>query len=144
MRDLLETTFRIEAGGELVGEGLIMDKAIGMGGANGLFVKTLSLELAPLDTGDLRAHQCGAGFEILRAIFRPYFELPMMGARASKCCRCSSGREDGGPPGRLSVNRSTPHGKAHYKSDTPPFQKVMAVTLLSTRCALNDAATAEA
>src|ERR1700758_1331092 len=82
MRDLLATTCRVEAGSELVGERLIMDKAIGMGGANGLFVKTLSVELAPLDTGDLRAHQCGAGFEVLRAIFRPYLELPMMGSQS--------------------------------------------------------------
>jgi hypothetical protein len=59
-----------------------MDKVIGMGGANGLFVKTLSLELAPLDASDLRAHQSGAVFEILRAIFRPYLKLPMMGSQS--------------------------------------------------------------
>src|SRR6266404_1993694 len=54
MRDLLETTCRVEA----------------------------RLELAPLDARDLCAHQCGAGFEIFRAILRPYFELSVMGGQS--------------------------------------------------------------
>jgi len=55
-----------------------MDKAISMCRMNGLFVKVLRLELAPLDACDLRAYQCGAGFEILRAIFCPYFQLSVV------------------------------------------------------------------
>src|SRR5260221_4591181 len=78
MRDFLEATCGVEALGQYVGERFIMDKAISMCRANGLFVKVLRLELAPLDACDLRAHQCGAGFEILRAILRPYFELFVM------------------------------------------------------------------
>src|ERR1700730_15316959 len=78
MRDLLETTCRVKARSKLVGEGLSMDKAISMCRMNGLFVKVLRLELAPLDACDLRAYQCGAIFEVLRTIFRPYFQLSVV------------------------------------------------------------------
>src|ERR1700738_4661856 len=68
MRDLLETTCRIEVRGEFVGDCLIVDKAVFVRRPDGLFVKVLGLELAPLDACYLRAYQRGAFFEILRAV----------------------------------------------------------------------------
>jgi hypothetical protein len=56
MRDLLETACCVEARGELVGESLIMDKAVCVGRADGLFVKAFGIELATLDASDLGAH----------------------------------------------------------------------------------------
>ena len=38
----------------------------------------LSIELAALDASDLGAHEGGTVLEILRAILRPYFELPVV------------------------------------------------------------------
>ena len=55
-----------------------MDKTVGAGRADGLFVEALGIELAALKACDLGAYQCGAVFEILRAILRPYFELSVM------------------------------------------------------------------
>src|SRR2546430_10147312 len=42
----LETTCRVEAGGEFVGECLIVDKAVCARRADGLLVKTLGIKLA--------------------------------------------------------------------------------------------------
>ena len=78
MRDLLETTCRVEARGEFVGERLIVDKAVCVCRADGLFVKVLGVGCAAFYACDLRAHQRRAVFEILRAILCPYFELPMV------------------------------------------------------------------
>ena len=67
-----------------------MNKAVGAGRADGLFVEAFGIELAALDAGDLGADQRGAVLEILRAIRRPDLELPVMRAtRASRCCRRS-------------------------------------------------------
>ena len=82
MRDLLETACRVEARGEFVGERLIVDKAVRVCRADGLFVKMLGIELAAFDACDLRAHQRGAVFEILRAILRPYFELSVVSGQS--------------------------------------------------------------
>src|SRR5947208_9611879 len=56
MRDLLEAPGSVEARGEFIGERLILDKAVRVCGADGLFVKMLGIELAALDACDLRAH----------------------------------------------------------------------------------------
>src|SRR5215831_41972 len=77
--DLLETTRQVEPGRKFIGKRFILDKPVGVRGADGLFVKMLSIELAALDASDLGAHQGGAVLEILRAILRPDFELSMMG-----------------------------------------------------------------
>src|ERR1700733_7396009 len=84
MRDLLEITCRVEARGELVGERLIVDKAVRLGGTNGSFVETLGIELAIFDARDLGPHQGGPILEILRTIFRPYFELSVVGHQSIK------------------------------------------------------------
>ena len=51
-----------------------MDKAVRSRRTDGLFVKLDGIESSTFDTRNLRAHQCGAVFEILRATVRPYFE----------------------------------------------------------------------
>ena len=45
---------------------------------DGLFVKVLGIERAALDPRNLRADQCGAVLEVLRAILRPDLELLVM------------------------------------------------------------------
>ena len=82
MRDLLETARRVEARGELVGERLVVDKAVCARRADGLFVKALGVELAAFDACDLGADQRGAVLEILRAILRPDFELPVVSGQS--------------------------------------------------------------
>ena len=78
VRDLLETSCRVEAAGEFVGERLVVDKAILSRRADGLFVKVHGIERAAFDPGDLRPDQCGAVLEILRAIGRPDFKLSVV------------------------------------------------------------------
>ena len=95
--DLLESTRRVEARGEFVGERLVVNKAVGPGRADGLFVKTLGVELAAFDAGNLRADQRGTVFEILRAIRRPELEL-----------RCGARPQ---PPGAAAARRPPRHRK---------------------------------
>lgn len=80
--NFLEATRRIEAGSQFIGERLIVNKAVCAGRAYGLFVEALSIELPAFDPSNLGADQRGAGFEILRAILRPYFELPVVGGQS--------------------------------------------------------------
>src|SRR5580658_2869127 len=61
-----------------------MDKAVAVRCANGLFVQVLCLDHAPFDPSNLRAYQCGAVFEILRASLRPYPELFVVGSQSVK------------------------------------------------------------
>src|ERR1700733_8024358 len=65
-------------GGQFVSEGLIVNKAVGAGRADGLFVEALGIELATLQAGDLGADQRGAVLKILWAIRRPKLELLIM------------------------------------------------------------------
>ena len=78
LRDLLETALGVESGGNLVGERLVVNKAIGAGGADGQLIESLGIELALFDARDFGAHQGCAGLEIRRAVLRPDFELPMV------------------------------------------------------------------
>src|SRR5258707_521357 len=78
MGDRFKTTRRVESRGQFVGERLIMGKAVGLGRADGLFVEAPGIEFTTFDPGDLGADQRGAIFEILRAIFRPYFQLSVV------------------------------------------------------------------
>jgi hypothetical protein len=52
-----------------------VNKFVGAGRANGLFVEALSIELAALQACDFGAHQRDAVLKILRAIRRPDLEL---------------------------------------------------------------------
>src|ERR1700716_2104313 len=63
-----------------MGQSLIVDQAVGPRRSDRLFVKTLSIELAVLDTGDFGTDQCGTAIEVLGAVFRPAHELRMVGA----------------------------------------------------------------
>ena len=54
MRDLLEATRCIEARGQFVGEGLVVDKAVCASRKDGSFVKVHGIERAAIDPGDLR------------------------------------------------------------------------------------------
>src|SRR6202140_1536894 len=78
MRYFIEATGRVEARSKFVGERLIVNKAICAGRADGLFVQTFGIEVAALQAGDLGANQCGAVFEILRAVLSPDLEFPVM------------------------------------------------------------------
>ena len=71
----LEATRGIKAPGYLIGERLIMDKAVRARRADGLFVKPLGIRLPALDPRNLRPHQRGAILEILRTVVRPYLKL---------------------------------------------------------------------
>src|ERR1700720_509980 len=78
MGDRFKTTRRVEARGQLVGERLIVDKAVGAGRADGLFVEALGIEFAALNACNLRTNQRAAVREILRTIFCPYFQLSVV------------------------------------------------------------------
>src|SRR5580704_1417152 len=78
MRDLLESASRIEAGSELVGEGLVVNEAVCSCRVDSLLVEALGIKGAAFDAGDLRSYQCDPGLEILRAILRPERQLLMM------------------------------------------------------------------
>src|SRR5882724_3300012 len=68
VRDLLKTACRVEAGGEFVGESLVVHKAVSPCRANRLFVQVHGIERATFDPRDFRPDQCGAVLEILRAV----------------------------------------------------------------------------
>src|SRR3954454_13791706 len=76
--DLGEATCRVEARSELVGECLIVDKAVGARRADRVFVKLLGVKLSAFYSCDLCAHECRAVFEILRTMFLPDLELPVV------------------------------------------------------------------
>ena len=69
-----------------------MNKAIGAGRADGLFVEALGIELAALQAGDLGADQRGAVLEILRAILRPDLELLVMRSQSLQVLLPLAGR----------------------------------------------------
>src|SRR5215471_5990394 len=77
-RDLIEATSHVEARGDFVGDRLIVDKSVFVCRADCLLVEALSIQQVTFNTCDLRADQRGAVFEILRAMLRPYFELPVV------------------------------------------------------------------
>src|SRR3982074_2987722 len=69
---------RIEAGSEFIGERLIVNKAVGAGRADSLFVEALGIELPAFDPRNLGADPRSAVREIVRAIRRPELELLVM------------------------------------------------------------------
>ena len=78
---VLDALVEIEAARPLVGQRLVVHEAVVVGRADGLLIEAHRLELAPLDTGDLRADQGGAIGEILGAVGRPGRQLLMMDAQ---------------------------------------------------------------
>src|ERR1700739_877419 len=91
MGDRFKTTGRIESRGQLVGDRLIVDKAVSTGRANGLFVEALGIEFASFDPGDLGADERGTIFKILRAIFCPYFQLSVVRGQSLEMLLSSAG-----------------------------------------------------
>ena len=120
MGNLLEATRRVEARGEFVGERLVVDKAVGAGRADGLFVEPLGIELAAFDAGDLRADQRGAVLEILRAILGPDLELSVVGGQ---CLDSAAGARSA-----ALRYRRTRLGRARRRNDTPPFRRMTAMS----------------
>jgi hypothetical protein len=45
-------------------------------------VQTHSVKLTTLDSGDFPAHEGGSVLEILRAVFRPFYKLFVMGSQS--------------------------------------------------------------
>ena len=119
MRDLLEAARRVEARGELVGERLVVDEAVGVGRADGLFVKMLGVELAAFDPRDLRADQRGAVLEVLRAILRPDLELSVVGGQSLEMLLALA---------RQLRDRRTRRAPARRRSDILPFRNAMAMS----------------
>src|SRR5262249_33877431 len=73
--DLLEATGRVEAGGELIGQRLIVNKAAGASRADGLLVEPLGIEYPAFNPRHLRAHEGESILEVVRAVLRPYSKL---------------------------------------------------------------------
>ena len=90
----LEATCGVEASGKLIGDRLIVDKAVGAGRADGAFVKVHGVERAAFNTGDFRADQRRAVLEILGAILRPDFELSVVGSQPLQMPLPLAGRFD--------------------------------------------------
>src|ERR1700722_14972130 len=78
VRYLPEPTRSVKTRGQFVSECLIVGEAICLRRADRVLVKTLSIELAALDPGDLGPDQRGAVLEILRAIRRQDLQLPVV------------------------------------------------------------------
>src|SRR6516225_9463221 len=81
MRDLLEAAGRVKARGQLVGERLVMDKAVCARRRDGVLIKLHGLQRASLDTGNLGANQRGAVLKVLRTMRR---KVPKLSCVPSK------------------------------------------------------------
>jgi hypothetical protein len=92
MGDRFKAPRRVKSRSQLVGERLIMGKAVCLGRADGLLVKVHGVERSALDPGDLGAGQRGAIFEIIRAIFCPYFQLSVVRAQSFEMLLAFVGR----------------------------------------------------
>src|SRR5262249_16378699 len=80
LRGSRETACRVEVARTLTGERFVVGKGVFTGRRDRRFVQTLGIQLTALDASQLRADQCGAALEILRATLRPGVELSVMGA----------------------------------------------------------------
>src|SRR5262249_62197631 len=82
MGDVLEATRCVKAGGQLVGERLVVNKAVCACRRYGALVQLHGLERASFDAGNLCSGQRRTILEILPTIRRPVPKLLLM---ASKC-----------------------------------------------------------
>src|SRR5882762_1769092 len=87
MRDLLKPMRGVEARGKLVGERLVVDKAVCAGRANGLFVEAHSVNIAAFDAGSLRRNQGRTVLEVLGAGLCPELKLLMVGLQRRQKAR---------------------------------------------------------
>src|SRR5262245_39606392 len=81
LRDGLEAARRVEVARTLVGERFVVDEGAFASRLDRGFVEALGIQLPAFDTSTLRADQCGAALEILRATLRPGVELSVMGGQ---------------------------------------------------------------
>ena len=77
--DILKAARRIEPRGQLIGESLVLDKAVLAPQPNCLFIEAFCVETPVFDAGYLRRDQSMAILEVLRAGLRPDFELLLVG-----------------------------------------------------------------
>src|SRR6266404_232226 len=74
----LDPALQIKAAGQFVGQCLMVDKAVGAGGADGSLVKVHRLERSPLGARNLRADQRRTILEVFRAVRSPGPELSIV------------------------------------------------------------------
>src|SRR5712675_2282775 len=72
LRDLLEAPCRVEARSEFIGQRLIVEKTVGAGRTDGLFVKAHRLNLAAFNARDLGGYERRTTLEIFRAMRCPH------------------------------------------------------------------------
>src|ERR1700758_5155955 len=80
--DVVDATRPVKRRSALMGDRFVVDEAVGAGRANGLVVEAHRISIAAAQAGDLRPDQRGAVLEVLRAMLRPDFELPLMGGNS--------------------------------------------------------------
>src|SRR5262249_24238109 len=78
MCDLLESARRVKAGSQLVGERLVVNKALCACRRDGALIEVHGIERASLDTGDLSADESCTILEVLRTIRRQRPQLSLM------------------------------------------------------------------
>src|SRR6516164_8969469 len=93
MCDLLESTRRVKARSEFVGERLVVDETVCACRRDGALVEVHGIERASLDPGNLSADQRGAVLEVLWAVLHPEFELTVVRDQSldmllALLCRC--------------------------------------------------------
>src|SRR5262245_45679822 len=74
----IEPAVGVEARGDLVGEGFVVDKSVVAGGANGLLVKSHRVRIAPFDARNPPSDQECPVLEVLWAVPGPHLELPVV------------------------------------------------------------------
>src|SRR5262245_20128889 len=76
--DSREAASRVEASRKLVGDRLVVDKAVGTRGRDGALVEVHGIERPSFDTGNLSADQRSTVLEVLRAVRRPALKLSLV------------------------------------------------------------------
>ena len=104
---MLEAARGVKARRQLFGERLVVDKAVCLCRTDGLFVKVHGIERAAINPGNLRTNQRSAVLEVFRTVFRPYFELLVVGHKSLKMLL---------PLRREVRDGMTPHEQAHHRS----------------------------
>ena len=74
-RNFLEAARRVKASGPLVGDRLIVDKALGVRRTHGFLIEVLSVEHAAFNPGDFRTHDRCAILKGDRVVLGPHVEL---------------------------------------------------------------------
>src|SRR5215472_9973986 len=79
---LLQPASTVKSGSALIGDRFVVNKAVGSSGTDSPLIEPPGIGLAAFDPRDLRADQSGTIFKVLRAVLRPYFELPLVGCQS--------------------------------------------------------------